>query len=216
MLYILVEGHGEVKSVSNLVNRLWNDLGLKHIPIYPPIRWPKVHSEEGIKKGIELVLSRGNATGLLIIRDDEDNCPKEFAPYKAEFIRTLNIPFPVSYHLMYREYEVLFLPCLHIMAGKLLVDERGIEREGIINGARFEGDFEQNRDVKGIISSFFPQNRKYKPTLDQLPLTRMIDFELLRESEVPCFGTLERCLKHIEQNLGSSSVYPSPVLNDGK
>ena len=209
MLYILVEGHGEVKAVSNLINRLWQDLELPYIPVYdPPIRWPKIHSDEGILKGIELIKNKGNATGLLIIRDDEDNCPKILAPLKADYIRTLNVPFPVSYHLMYREYEVLFLPCISHMAGRLLRDERGIERQGIQEGSVFNGDIEGNRDVKGIISNFFPIKRKYKPTLDQLPLTRMIDFSLIREKGVPCFGTLERCLIHISDNLGNSSVYP--------
>lgn len=209
MLYILVEGHGEVKSVSNLINRLWKDLNLPAIPIHsPPIRLPNIHSDEGLKKGIELVKSKGNATGLLIIRDDEDNCPKELAPTKAEFIRTLDLPFPVSYHLMYREYEVLFLPCIRLMAGKKIVDERGIKRAGIVEGAEFTGDFESKRDIKGIISRFFPPNRKYKLTLDQLPLTRMLDFDIIRKNKVPCFGTLERCLIHISDNLGTNSVYP--------
>lgn len=34
--YLLVEGHGEVKAMGNLVNRLWLDLGLLFVPRAQP------------------------------------------------------------------------------------------------------------------------------------------------------------------------------------
>ncbi|MEL7220309.1 MAG: DUF4276 family protein [Bacteroidota bacterium] len=211
MVYILVEGHGEVEAISNLINRLWQDLNLPFKPISsPPIRWKNIYRRQGLIKGCEYIRMKGNATGLLILHDSEDFCPKEVAPQKAQIIRDLNLPFPVSCVLMYREYEVLFLPCLDTMAGKKIIDPRGIERPGIIQGATFDGDFEARRDTKGIISSFFPRNRTYKPTTDQLALTRMINFDLVRKAHVPCFGSLERGLSFIANN--QSGVYPSPII----
>jgi hypothetical protein len=121
------------------------------------------------------------------------------------------LPFPAAYHVMYREFETLFLPCLPVMAGRSLVDDRKVQRKGIRAGAVFQGDPESKRDAKGIVSDFMQDGRRYKPTLDQLPLTRMIDFQILRDSNLPCFGTLERCLKHLSNNQGSQQVYPPPA-----
>ncbi len=50
----------------------------------------------------------------------------------------------------------------------------------------------------------------YKPTLDQLPLTRMIDFQTLRSANIPCFETLERALIFLARNLDTGGVYPPP------
>ena len=64
------------------------------------------------------------------------------------------------------------------------------------------------RGIKEWLTSHFPPNRSYKPTLDQLPLTRLIDFSVLRQSNLPCFGTLERALQFLAKG-EAGSVYPS-------
>lgn len=53
--------------------------------------------------------------------------------------------------------------------------------------------------VKEWLSRHFPRNRRYKPTLDQLPMTRMLNFDRLRRAEVPCFGTLERAVTFLDR-----------------
>ena len=55
-------------------------------------------------------------------------------------------------------------------------DDRGIERAGLRPETVFTGQYEGVRGVKEWLSRHFPPGRSYKPTLDQLPLTRMIDF----------------------------------------
>lgn len=97
------------------------------------------------------------------------------------------------------------------MAGRSLVDERGVSRPGLRTGAHFDGDPESVRDAKGVVSRFFVPGRSYKPTLDQLPLTRMIDFATLRAANVPSFGTLERALRFLSDHRGRPAVYPPPA-----
>lgn len=60
------------------------------------------------------------------------------------------------------------------------------------------------------MSSCYEGSGQYKPTLDQLPLTRLLDFDLLRERQIPCFGTLERALVFLAQNIGTAATYPPP------
>jgi hypothetical protein len=92
------------------------------------------------------------------------------------------------------------------MAGKPLVDARGIKRPGVREGAAFDGNPEGPRDAKGEISRYYVKG-SYKPTLDQLPLTRLIDFGDLRAAAVPAFGTLERALRYLAA--ARDGVYPN-------
>ncbi len=110
--------------------------------------------------------------------------------------------------LLYREYETLFLPCLARMAGVRLRNHLNIERDGLLPGTKFEGDYESIRGVKEWLSKHYPKGRAYKPAYDQLPLTRLIDFDDLRRSNLPSFGTLERALRFLDGARGKPIVYP--------
>src|SRR6185369_11348109 len=128
----------------------------------------------------------------------DDACPKHKAPSMAQWLRDLQLPFPSAVVLLNPEYEVLFLPCIERMAGKPL-RSGPVVRPGLQPGTRWEGAWESRRGIKEWLSAQFPPNRSYKPTLDQLPLTRLIDFDVLRNADLPCFGTLERALSSLAE-----------------
>jgi hypothetical protein len=205
--YILVEGHGEVEAAGNLVTRLWHEAS-RWQPWAPPIRWKNLHQRKGIEQGVGRICANQDAGALLILRDEDDACPKERGPEIASWARALASPFPVAVVLLHREYEVLFLPCLDQMVGRPIVGADGHERPGLMLGTRYEGDWEAKRGVKEWLTEHFPPGRSYKPPLDQLPLTRMIDIPTLRAASVPCFGTLERALAFLASSFGASGVYP--------
>lgn len=123
----------------------------------------------------------------------------------AAWLRNLSLSFPSAVVLLHPEYEVLFLPCLDLMAGKLLDGRPGLNAGTVWDG----GSWEVRRGVKEWLSRHYPRNRRYKPTLDQLPMTRMVDFDRLRRAEVPCFGTLERAVTFLEGSRKAGDVYPS-------
>jgi len=195
--YIIVEGHGEVEAAHNLICRLSHELGL-HLPWGIPRRWPNLHQWEaknsgGVRAGAELVRTKDDAGALLILRDEDDNCPRELAPQIADRLRTLHLPFPVVYVLLHPEYEVLFLPCLDRMGFPAW------DRES----------WEARRGIKEWLSGQLPKGRAYKPTVSQLPMTRQIDLDVLRAADIPCFGSLERALVFLRDNLESGGVvYP--------
>ncbi|MCA9708255.1 MAG: DUF4276 family protein [Myxococcales bacterium] len=207
--YMLVEGHGEVAAAGNLVTRLWKAAG-HWLPWGKPIRWKNLHLRRGVESGARYVQSMPDAGALLVLRDEDDACPKQSAPEAAAWLRSLALPFPSALVLLHREYEVLFLPCIPQMAGRPIVDRSGQERPGLRADARYEGDWEDRRGVKEWLSRQFVGSRRYKPTIDQLPMTRMIDLEMLRSADVPCFGTLERSLAFLAAAIDASSaeVYP--------
>ena len=195
--YLLVEGHGEIRAVANLVARLSHEVGF-HLPWTQPRRWLNLHqwvaqSRGGVMAGAEFIRSKPDAGALLILRDEDDACPKDFAPQIAEQLRMLNLPFPTAYVLLHPEYEVLFLPCLPQMGFPLW------DRDS----------WEARRGIKEWLSGQLPRGRSYKPTVDQLPMTQQIDFQILRGANVPSFGSLERALGFLAVNLDvAGSAYP--------
>jgi hypothetical protein len=198
--YILVEGHGEVEAAENLITRLSHDLG--HFqPWTTPRRWPNLHQwrssgKGGVLKGVEFVRSKKDAGALLLLKDEDDGCPKTLAPAIADKLKELELPFPVAYVLLHPEYEVLFLPC--------------IDRMGFPVGTQWDADsWEARRGIKEWLSSRLPRGRSYKPTVMQLTMTRQVDFARLREVGIPSFGSLERALIHLGRHFGQpGSVYP--------
>ena len=69
--YILVEGHGEVRAVDNLISRLSLDLGLDQ-QWAPALRWQNLKSRTGVERGANFVRTKDDATGLLVLRDEDD------------------------------------------------------------------------------------------------------------------------------------------------
>ena len=206
---IVVEGHGELEAAHNLVTRLSHDLGV-FIPWTAPRRSPNIHLQRGVEKVAARARCEPDTTAMLILRDEDDRCPAETAPMIAAWLRALSLPFPTAIVLLHREYEALFLPCIDIMAGREL-NAYGSRRPGILAGTTFEGDPQGIRGVKEWLSKRFPRGTSYKPTLDQLPLTRMLDFNRLRDSALPCFGSLERAIRFLGDHLGTTGhAYPGP------
>ncbi|MBL9107287.1 MAG: DUF4276 family protein [Myxococcales bacterium] len=205
--FLVVEGHGELEAAHNLIVRLSRENGYD-LQWARPRRFPNLHLERGIRKAAEVIRIEPEVDGMLILRDEDDACPAHTGPAIAACLRALNLPFPAAVVMFCREYETLFLPCIDLMAG---VPLRGnaVERPGLLPGTRFDGDPESIRGVKEWLSKHFPRGASYKPTLDQLPLTRMIHFNRLRESGLPCFGTLERALRFLAESRGQGGlVYP--------
>ncbi|MCI5148345.1 MAG: hypothetical protein D3916_02940 [Candidatus Electrothrix sp. MAN1_4] len=197
--YLLVEGHGEVEAAQNLITRLSHDIGIYDIPWSKPLRWTNLHQWQGHKAGgvmagAEFIRTKPDAGALLILRDEDDQCPKDLAPQIARQLRTLQLPFPTAYVLLHPEYEVLFLPCL--------------ERMGFPHWDR--ASWEARRGIKEWLSGKLPKGRSYKPTVQQFALTRQLDFSMLRAADVPCFGSLERGLLFLSAHRNQSGkVYPA-------
>lgn len=210
--YLVVEGHGDRQAAKNLIVRLWEDLDISVLHWAEPIRGQNLHQERGIQKAADLVHSKGDAAALFVLRDEDDGCPKDLAPAAGEWLRRRNLSFPAAVVLAHREFEAFFLPGISKIAGQRLVDSTGTGREGLLASTTFAGDPQRIRGVKEWLSTHMPPGRSYKPTVDQLPMTRMIDFNLLRSADppLPCFGSLERALRFLSDQIVSrtANVYP--------
>ena len=207
--YLIVEGHGELKAALNLVTRLWTDLDLAHVSWREPMRGTSLLSERGVALAAERVRRSPEAGMLLLLRDNEDTCPRASGPQGAKWLQGLALPFPAAVALFYREYETIFLASLPSLVGRPYVVEGSTRSKALSASAAYTGDLEAKRGVKEWLSRRMDERASYKPTVDQLPLTRFVDFELVRSSGLACFGTLERALRFLDANRGRpGAVYP--------
>lgn len=205
--FVVIEGRGEEQAMLNLLTRLSSDLGRPDVVWAIGGRGNVLNRQGALLNVCERLRARGDCERLLIVQDDEDGCPREDGPTMAAWVRAIALPFPAAVVLLYREYETLFLPCLPTMAGKALRGARDIELPPLQADARYEDNPEKPRDAKGVLRRFFPRTAPYQPTTHQLALTRLIDFDVLRASGLPCFGTLERAL-HFLHAAAAGAVYP--------
>jgi hypothetical protein len=208
--YLVVEGHGDGQAALNLVHRLWKDLGLAHVNWDPsPIRGVGLNTHAGVIRACNHLRAKRQCERALLLRDEDDLCPKERGPETAGWVKAQQLPFAVAVVLPHREFETWFLPCVEQMAGRPLPGPGGINRPGLVPGTTFAGDVESIRGVKEWLSKHFAPGKAYKPTLDQLPLTQMLDLATVRAAGVPSFGTLERALRFLA-TAGPGDVYPPP------
>ena len=203
--FVMVEGQGEKDAVQNLITRLWTDLGLPQTHWSEPWRYSSSKTKEHVIQACNRLRRRGDVAALLVLRDADDDCPKTLGPEMAQWLRAENLPFPSAAVLLCREYETLFLPCLASMGGTPLPRASDEKTPGM----SFSHDYERRRGVKELLRKHLPSKR-YKPTLDQLMLTRSINFNDIRSSGLPSFGTLERALGFLAGALGEGGVYPPP------
>ncbi len=143
VFHTLVEGHGEVEAVAVLLAKLGRHLGIR-VPWSRPRRWKNVHMWQpgrggrgGLLNGLEFMRRKRDVGGVLVLRDEDDGCPKRTAPGISTLIRSLDLPFRTAVVLMHPEYGVLFLPCMHRM-----------QRLGFRSDTRWDGaDWEARRKV---------------------------------------------------------------------
>jgi len=80
-------------------------------------------------------------------------------------------------------------------------------RPSLRPGSAWSGPWEAKRGRKERLSAMMPEGQAYKPSVDQLAFTQLIDLDELAASDVPCFGTLERALVFLA-TAGPGEVYP--------
>ena len=115
-LYLVGEGHGEVKAALNLVTRLWAELGLSPERIWKELRGLALSTEAGSTRPVCSCAAKLDCAGALILRDEDDGCPATRGPQAAGWLAQAALPFPAAVVLAKCEYEAWFPPCLPQMA----------------------------------------------------------------------------------------------------
>jgi len=169
-IYPIVEGYGEVQAVPVLIRRLLTEANCFVVNVGRPIRrsQSQFHSQEGVRVAVKVALRQPDCSGILLLLDGEDDCPKELAEDIRGWAFEAAGRVPCDVIVAYREYETWFLAAIESLAGKY----------GIRNGAAAPADPESRRDSKAALEEFMPDYRAYSETGDQPGMSAEFDMKL--------------------------------------
>lgn len=170
---MLVEGHGETEAMPILIRRLLQDQNIYDIKIAKPVRLARGRflKEDWLNRSAAFasIKCEDKAYGLLVVFDADDDCPVEAA---EECFKMLDDKRNVGVIVAHHEFEAWFLASLSSLQGK-----RGISEE-----AHFDGDPDEVKNPKRVISRHMLGSRTYIETVDQAPLAQWMSLELAERS----------------------------------
>lgn len=175
----VVEGDGEVEAVPILLRQFLINYDRHDIRISRPMNARgrgRLTRPQGLEDFIEYAVKKPGCNAVLLIMDSEGECPKsDILPDLIKRVANLNLPLPVFLVFPHYNFESWFAASLPAYAGRKIKGRKLIPPEAL-----FDGDVESGngkRILKGIINP----GLKYRETEDQASLTRLMDFDLVRQ-----------------------------------
>ncbi len=203
-LAIIREGHGEAGAVDTLVAKVGKSLGVvpSVFASLPKSQRVAITSAESAVKGARLAAAM-RPDAILLTADLDDGCPATLAPAWAGAVREANLGIPSALVLFHREYETLALSVASSLAG---CDLAGIT----LAAASPPENPETPRGAKEWISRNLMGGTRYKPTVHQLALTRLLKIQELQAAGLSSYRRLEGALTFLagEVRDRSTGVYP--------
>jgi hypothetical protein len=210
-LVVIREGHGEAGAIENLVIRTIQHLGLFHNPFsaLPPSNRFTITSPGGAIRAAQIAATQYPGS-VLLTADLDDGCPADVAPARAAALRAEAFSFPVALVFFHREFETLAVSIAGSLAGRELRSPAGRPILTLATPSVLLENPEQPRDAKGWVARELMGGVKYKPTVHQLPLTRVMDIEALQVARLSSFRRLESALLFLAREVreARAGVYP--------
>ena len=165
----IVEGQGDVDAVPVLLRRLRDEAEAWGLEVAKPHRRPRAQlvKKNFLQSAVQVAGLAPNCSGILIILDADDDCPKDKSRVLEEWAREAAGGKPCVVVMANREYEAWFLASIEAMRGK----------SGILSAAVSHPDPESPRDAKGELELRMLHGSSYSPSVDQAPLTAHLDLE---------------------------------------
>ena len=170
----IVEGHGEVDALPELVRRIAYHLGIFELNILRPIR---IHRNQffvgspGLERAVRLAASRVGSNGaILVLFDADDDCPAELGPALQASLEPV-APVPIAVVMANREFEAWFLAAIDSLRGY----------RGLPENAAPPANPEAVRGAKEVLRNLFGPSRDYRESVDQVALVHRMDLSLARQ-----------------------------------
>jgi hypothetical protein len=183
----IVEGHGEVEAVPNLIRRVAARVDpALFVLINRPWRIPRpqlVRVGE-LERAIELAARQvGRRGGILVLMDSDDDCPAELGPRLLDRARKARSELPISVVLAKREFEGWSLA-----SAESLRNKRGLPDDLIPPPAP-----ESVRGAKEWITRHMTGGAKYSEIHDQPAFTAVFDLDQAAVRS----DSFEKCLREL-------------------
>jgi uncharacterized protein DUF4276 len=188
MIQPIVEGQGDEAAVPVLLRRLRDEAQAWGLEVGRPHRRRRTQlvRKDSLQTAVRVASLREDCTGILIIFDADDDCPKELAPTLEGWAREAASGKPCAVVMANREYEAWFLASVEALRGTA----------SIRADATSHSHPESPRDAKGELEQRMSDRANYSPTVDQAALTAHLDLETVYRrcrsfrKLVAAFGTL--------------------------
>ncbi|WP_405005416.1 DUF4276 family protein [Kitasatospora purpeofusca] len=186
----IVEGHGEVKAVRELVTRIATEFFGVWTEVAQPFRLDsgKMRKPEELGKAIRVQAARVTGRGgVLVLRDGDDSdvtCPVELARMIAP--RPDLVEVPVQIVIARHEYEAWFLATATSLAG----------HPAVRDDAATPADPEARRGAKSQLEGMMHES--YKETLHQARFSAVMDLRAAAQNS----RSFRRMVHAVEQLIG--------------
>ena len=192
-IFPIVEGHGEISAVPELLRRLAHEEFRNYqLEVMRPFRLPRgrILADAGLEKAVELgarkLAADGRTGAILVLLDADDDCPAVLAPALLQRITAVKPSLSSSVVIAKAEYESWFLASAVSLRGK----------NSVRADANPPSNPESIRDAKGHLErELFVRDAKYSETIDQVSLTASMDFVEARRC--PSFEKLYRDMSRL-------------------
>lgn len=190
----IVEGEGEVRALPALLWRIATSIDpALSLKICGPIRKKRdllVRPQE-LELAVDLAGNlAGSGGALLILLDADKDCPAQLGPALLHRAQTARSDLQSAVVLAKCEYEAWFLAAAESLRGQ----------QGLPAQLAAPADPENVRGAKEWLTSKMPQGQRYKPTVDQLALTKLFDLDQARRAD--SFDKLYRDVGRLLQEAG--------------
>lgn len=165
----IVEGHGEVGAVRDLITRIGTESFGTWIEVAQPFRLDsgKMRKPEELAKAVRVQAARvGNLGGVLVLRDGDDSdvqCPVELAKMLTLPGDLVPVRVPVEIVIAFHEYEAWFLAAAESLRA----------HSAVRDDACPPADPEAKRDAKRQLEDLMRES--YKETLHQAKFSALMD-----------------------------------------
>jgi len=189
-IYPIVEGHGEVFAVPELIRRVTSEICARYdIVVLSAHRVPRGrmvaeesdHLERAVELGARKIEQKEMPGMIIVLLDADDDCPAQLGPRLLERISRDKVNVGVI--AANREYEAWFLTGVRSLRG----------RRGISAMAEPPENPEAIRGAKQYLErNYLTAGASYSETVDQVALTALLDLGEARAA--PSFDKLCRDL----------------------
>lgn len=209
----VVEGDGEVEAAPILLRKLLDERQRWDVQIARPKNTNgrgNLTKPGGLERFVQVAWLEPDCGTVLVLIDADKDCARELAEGFARRIQAIGVRRSVVVVVAACEYEAWFLASLETIAGR---DLQG--RPGLPAGLQYPQDVEAIVGVKGWLSRQFPGGRIYKESLDQAPMTRLLDTTRVRERS-RSFRRLCHAIEQALEAIDSGQVIVTPLVISDK
>ncbi|WP_433509433.1 DUF4276 family protein [Nonomuraea sp. CA-143628] len=170
----IVEGHGEMTAVPELLRRIAYASGIWEVRVPEPQRVPRGSMiapggiEAAVRKSAALHIT--GPGGILVLIDADKDCPAALGPALLSRAREARGDKEIAVVIAHKEFEAWFLAAAKSLSG----------RRGLIDPLEPPPDPEGIRDAKGWLTAHKIDGTSYKETADQAALAALFDLEQAR------------------------------------